>query len=369
MARVALFTGQIRNQPELLEQLELFRSTGLFDRLLVSTWANHPQVDDLRRALEARSVELILSELPTSVPRWSGTRYFQIRSLEAGLDAVDPNDTVFKTRHEVFLPTELVADAVRSQSAATAPGYSPFQQRVWVGSYRPTVCFYIDDKCFLGLARDLRLLCDHRRLFDIPYGPFIQREHVTRWGLPLVDRFPVFRDYLSQLYAPFSPLESWLYAFPRARPGYGGQFHKAIISAYLASADYLAVHTAFARFVHDCLLFSPIEHLRRSRFRAMPLAISAEEYLRCPTQRPMFINEAILAIGNSPKAFLDEDAETLLATRLQPERTRLVREEVGRRARAWFWRHGWRYAGVEAVARVPERLRRLRKLYRPHGNR
>lgn len=361
MARVALFTGQVRDEVELLSQVDLFRSVNVFDRIIVSTWSSYPQVDELRRRLSSRAAELLLVEMPPSVPAWSDTRHYQIRSLEAALDVVDSDDVVFKTRHEVYLPPDLIAGAVELQAASQVAECWPFRRRLWVPAYRPTLCFYIDDKCMLGLSRDLRLLCDYRRSFDVPFGPFIQVGHVPRWGLPLVDRFPVFADYLKQMYAPFGMVESQLYAFARNRPGFGGDLRRAVDEAYRNSPDYATVMTAYALFVRDCLAFSPIEPLRRSRFRDAPLAMTAEEYRRDASQPPRMVNEPMLWTGSSDLSSLPADPREVLMQRLDPARTAATGATAAKLARAWFARSGWRYVFSEAASRTRRRYAGIKK--------
>lgn len=361
MARVAIFTGQVRDENELLSQVDLFRLTNVFDRILVSTWSNYPRADELRRKLSERGAELLLPDMPRNVPRWSGTRHYQIFSLAAALDVVAPDDTVFKTRHEAYLPPDLVIDAVNLQSAATIAEHWPFRRRLWVPSYRPTVCFYVDDKCVLGLARDLRLLCDYRDSFDVPFCPFIQVEHVPRWGLPLVDRYPVFADFMEQLYNPFGPCESRFYAFARGRPGFGGELRQAIDDAYRSSPDYATVMTAYALFVRDCLSFSPIAQLSRATFRGAPLAKTVDEFNRDASHSTRMVNEPMLWNGSTDLSALPADAQEVLRQRLDPRRTAQTSAQAVKLARAWFLRRGWKFGMAEAAARTRRRLGSVKK--------
>jgi hypothetical protein len=160
------------------------------------------------------------------------------------------------------------------------------------------------------------LLCDYRDSFDVPFGPFIQVGHVPRWGLPLVDHFPVFADYLQHLYAPFGFWESRLYAVAQNRHGFGGELRQAVDAAYRNSPDYATVMTASARFVRDCRAFSPIALLRRARFRGVPPAMTADEFNGEPSRPPRMVNEPMLWTGSTDLTLLPADARDVLMQRL-----------------------------------------------------
>jgi hypothetical protein len=335
--RILLFTGQVRSERELLTQVDLLQNQ--FDRALVSTWTTQPNLDGLRTELDRRGCELVLSEMPVNVPKLSGTRFFQIRSLESALAETDPGDVVFKTRHEVTLTPELVRDALAAQdNAATLDGW-PFSKPLWVGDYRPHACFFVDDRCILGLASDLKHLCDYRDSFDVPMSPFLQVEHVPRWGLPLVDSCPIFADFLQYLYAPFRPrLSAWL-GYPRSRRGYNGALHRAVMPAYEKSPDYANVMRAYRAFVRECLLFSPFEQLQALTFRGNPL--TERSYCEPPAE-----SETVAA------------RHQLLETRIDPRRAAAVCAEASNLALRWFVSRGWRYAASECVARAKSAVRR-----------
>ncbi|USN97938.1 MAG: hypothetical protein H6810_07015 [Phycisphaeraceae bacterium] len=196
-----LVTGLLRT-PDLLERgvtsWNAMRERRLVGRVLMVTWQSEADRDpDTCARLRDLGVELIVR--PDPPIRGIGNVWPQMLAMDIGLDHLDPDARVFKTRADLWLDPALL------EAIATTPGYLDlelppgasrvFDQRVWVPWFELTTAFYMSDECLFGLARDLRKLINFDESYSLRYPVSCGITHYRRYLHPfraITDAFEPF---------------------------------------------------------------------------------------------------------------------------------------------------------------------------------
>ena len=198
-----IVTGLLR-EPERFDKSvaswNSMRDRGLIDRIIAVTWQSeadrdHGFCEDLR----AMGVELVVR--PDTRVRGIGNIWPQMYAMEIGLDQVDPDARVFKTR------TDLWIDPALLEAVTQTPGYLDlavpdgsaqiFEQRVWVPWFEMMSPFYLSDECFVGRAADLRRLINYDESYSLRFPVACGITHYRRFIHPFrghSEQFEVFLE-------------------------------------------------------------------------------------------------------------------------------------------------------------------------------
>jgi hypothetical protein len=195
-----------------LQPLLTLRGRGQIDRIIMSTWnaevSKNPREAKL---LKNCGVEIIGSDFPQELDRPSGV-FHQMLSLDRGLDYVDCDSLVLKTRADVVFGDIETLEAVISQDLTIGKQYFSLDcnqilsKRIWTPNFLPMFPFFMADLVFLGVARDLRKLCNYEMMveaYQIKGRPEQSQPHrgvcgapeIRRYLGPFLNMFPMFREY------------------------------------------------------------------------------------------------------------------------------------------------------------------------------
>lgn len=205
-----LMCGQVRHEPYFRESLRVYlhlRDQGVFDRLVISTWAGEmDRFPGLKERLQGYGVEFVESP-PLDGFATAGNYLHQTAQLYNGLLAVDSDAWVFKTRPDAVLSLNALDGLFQATMAAPPVTVEPraFERRVWVPYFEATQPFFISDVVFFGRRDDLLKLCNFdmvyevNRIFDLP-DPLTLQEKVaaaeTRKYLNLFAlHFPILNEF------------------------------------------------------------------------------------------------------------------------------------------------------------------------------
>lgn len=198
-----LVTGLLRTPDRLWSSIEgwnRLRDRKVIDRVVLVTWSSEAEREPaLCDALRDAGVEVVVR--PDTKIRGIGNIWPQMYAMEVGLDAFQSDETVFKTRTDLWLDPELLT------LVACTPGYLDlelpagsarvFERRVWVPWFELTKPFYLSDECFVGRAGDLRLLINYDESYSLRYPVSCGITHYRRFVHPfrgLSSRFEVFLE-------------------------------------------------------------------------------------------------------------------------------------------------------------------------------
>ena len=126
-----------------------------------------------------------------------GPRNYKIQThqLSVGLNLLDDEDIVLKTRPDVLIQKDLIEKVfsyVRSSKVNCLR--TKLSHKVWYPWYDATKPFYVADECFGGKVKDLKLFINYRK-----YPLFDGITHVRRSIEPFRSYEPL-KDYLASEY-------------------------------------------------------------------------------------------------------------------------------------------------------------------------
>ncbi|MEM7228995.1 MAG: hypothetical protein AAF432_09290 [Planctomycetota bacterium] len=197
MRRYTLFTGlprELDRWADSLRDCASFSADGLLDDVLLVTWSGAlDESPDAQALVERHGV--IVTEIRDVDDPGDGNLWRQMRCMQVGLDLMEPDDVVVKTRTDLYIDADLLRHRIEAASASdvTSPvqGVRAFTQRIWVPWFEITKPFYLADECMVGLARDLQAITheDHR-YDDESIDPGVGRAHIRRFIHPFRDIDP-----------------------------------------------------------------------------------------------------------------------------------------------------------------------------------
>lgn len=205
-----LLCGQIR-EPWLFQEFMrvyiLMQQAGIIDRIVLSTWkAELEQLGGTCDRLREYGVELVANDEPVNF-QVSGNYFHQTCQLYSGLQEIDSDSWVFKTRPDVFLTFDNLQNLFQSVMALPPVAAEPrvFSHRIWVPYFEVTQPFFISDVVFFGKRNDLLKLCsfdssyEALNLFKVPNPQELQKRAAaaeTRKYLSVfVDNFPILNEF------------------------------------------------------------------------------------------------------------------------------------------------------------------------------
>ncbi len=200
-----LFTGLIR-KPEMFKKsiLEMIglREKGLINEIKFSTWLGEVQkYPDIYSFFKKNKIKIIESEEPKI--RGSGNIWCQMKSLEAGLNKVDPGRFVLKTRSDVYVNPEFIKKIAINKNKLLMikkplPKGNIFKYKIWVPFFDLKTPFYMADECFFGHRDDLKHLYHYDNSYYTDFKIGGGRGHIMRFIHPFRKDYPVLTVFLGK---------------------------------------------------------------------------------------------------------------------------------------------------------------------------
>lgn len=201
-----LFTGLIRDQEmfmQSLSDLEALRKKGLIEHIFLSTWLGevekYPNIQEL---LNKHNVKIIKTEEPK--PRGtlrSPTIWCQMKALEVGLNHIEKDKFVLKTRTDVYINPEFLKKLFTEKEnllkiTKDLPYGNIFKYKIWVFYYEIKTPFHMGEECFFGQRDDLKNLINYEESYDTNYKIGGGISHIRRYVHPFLKTYPIFEVYL-----------------------------------------------------------------------------------------------------------------------------------------------------------------------------
>lgn len=194
----ALICGLVRKQDAMLGQLSKlaeFRSDGLVERIVYSTWVRElDRYPEVRQALHKLDAIVVESEEP--ILRTHGHFLHQAKCLSLGLRACPGESLVLKLRPDLAPLTDqyrslLSEFTLLDERRRTGP--TIFNKLVWILDGITFWPFYLNDIVYLGTREDLLLLADPDLKFESYYNQLSPEQffHMS----PVLRRSPLMRAY------------------------------------------------------------------------------------------------------------------------------------------------------------------------------
>lgn len=191
-----VLTGQLRTPDRLLRSLDEWREMPEIDRVILVTWRDDARAaPDLVREIEARDVDLVVRPFPPV--RGIGHVWPQTLALKVGLDRLDPDDLVLKTRADLRIEPTFLRSLVTTPWLLDAPG-AVFGARIWVPWYELTKPFYLADECLLGRAGDLARLNNFDESYSLLHDIGCGVTHIRRFLHPFREVTDAFEPFLER---------------------------------------------------------------------------------------------------------------------------------------------------------------------------
>ena len=178
---VFLFTGQLRHKKKLIKSIITIKSTFLFKKILISTWNDEKKNKFFILFLKLLGVKLIFNEQTKDPYGLHGNIYYQIKSMEYGLENIPENNFLFKSRTDVYIKPGALKKILKLDYTILED--SILENKIWIPYFETTKLFYFGDECFYGKVSDLLKFISYENIYDkigIDHGI----SHVRRFAYP-----------------------------------------------------------------------------------------------------------------------------------------------------------------------------------------
>jgi len=280
-----IFTGLLRETGLLMKSirdLNLLKDKNLVDKIIFSTWYGELEKnEDMKRFFSENKVVVVESEEPKE--RGHGSIWCQMLALEKGLNSLEKNNFVLKTRTDVYIKTEFLEKLFNRQKkfdiVNDLPKGNVFEKKIWVVWFELTRPFYMADECFFGKRDDLKKLVNYDKSFDTVHkvGPGLA--HIRRFIHPFLKQYPILESSLGK-HNPHSPLRIKL--------------------------------TNFSSKYFDLRKITPLRKLNEARrFKSLKNKLKNQEYLDCLAAYYSILHSHFYVDGNSfPKQITFQEASS-----------------------------------------------------------
>ncbi|MGV9721997.1 hypothetical protein [Nocardia beijingensis] len=213
MATVVAFNGQVRDEARFLDTLqacERLSSDGICDQVVYADWKGELDAYPAVRAA-LRKMDAAVIELRAMRDRGPGNSYTQVRSLNAVLDELEPNDRILKLRPDGFIAEALlrrVLSDTGSRYRIRSEVPAVFSERIWVPWFHTSRVLHLSDEAFCGRVRDVRKLQSADARFERAFGTPLSYVHVRRFAPPFFKAFPDLEVFFEE-FAPVVPPARW----------------------------------------------------------------------------------------------------------------------------------------------------------------
>ena len=194
-SNIFLFTGLLRHKKKLIKSLIQVKLLFLFDSIIISTWED--QLDDkmLLFFFKILNIQIISNKSKKDPYGLMGNFYYQMKSMEYGLNGIEDNAFVFKSRTDVHIKPSAIRKILKLDYELTEPSF--FNYKIWIPYFEVTKIFYFGDECFYGNCEDLKKFTNYETIFD-DIGMDAGTSHVRRFGFPYTNHDIKYLDLLKQ---------------------------------------------------------------------------------------------------------------------------------------------------------------------------
>ena len=184
---VFLFTGQLRHKKKLIKSILTIKSTFLFKEILISTWNDEKKNKLFISLLKLLKVKLIFNESIDDPYNLKGNIFYQIKSMEYGLEQVPKTYFLFKSRTDLYIKPKALKRILKLDY--TVSTNSILENKIWIPWFEATKLFYFGDECFYGKVSDLSKFISYENIYD-NIGIDQGASHVRRFAYPYSKKDP-----------------------------------------------------------------------------------------------------------------------------------------------------------------------------------
>ena len=193
-------TGLLRDPEFFSRSLDQFTSMRQIEEIILSTWEKEASDQSSLLSEYAHRHGLIVAAVPEPA-EWSGHLLSQMVSLYVGLGRIKKENYVLKTRTDVFIEPDALANAFTKDLTLNLPENfqkvrSPFDEKICVWGVELTSPFYIHDLFYFGRHADISRLVNMDIRYDILYEMSKEKIHIRRFLHPFINEFPIFEKFL-----------------------------------------------------------------------------------------------------------------------------------------------------------------------------
>jgi hypothetical protein len=200
-----LFLGLVREQKMFKKSILDFsrmRKNGLINNIIFSTWdyepKNHPE---FFKFLKENNVKILANKEPED--RGTGNIWCQMKSLQVGLDNIDEDRFVLKTRSDVYIQPEFLKKLFEEKDSLlkitkSLPKGNIFKYKIWTHYFVLNVPFHMGEECFFGNRDDLRRLINYDKAYDEEYKVGGAVSHIRRMIHPFINDYPILKRFLTK---------------------------------------------------------------------------------------------------------------------------------------------------------------------------
>ena len=204
-----LIIGAIRNELVFLKTLEnllYLRSEGCIERIFLSTWVGEIS-EEIRSFLIKHDIDFIETIEPNHIQdRW-GHYHHQMRSIHEGLNAIDNDSFVFKTRTDTLFEN---ADDIRYildqdltiSSSVLNPVY---KHKIWVSYFEIACPFLICDYFFYGHHEDIyktvnfESFVEHKSVYELNRCAKKSSSEIRFWSYPFSKNYKIIHEFIRNM--------------------------------------------------------------------------------------------------------------------------------------------------------------------------
>jgi len=195
-----IVTGLVRDPVLFTRTLESLTSMAEVQQIILSTWDTEASENVTLLAEFQHRYGLKVVAVPEP-DKWSGNLLSQMKSLYVGLNQVDTDSYVLKTRTDVFIEPDALRHQFDNDLSLSPPANfgsvrHPFGEKVCIWGVEATSPFYIHDLFFFGRRADVSKLVNMDIRYDVLYQMSKEKIHIRRFLHSFLHEFPLFEKFL-----------------------------------------------------------------------------------------------------------------------------------------------------------------------------
>jgi hypothetical protein len=200
-----LFLGLVREKEMFKKSIMDFKEMqkqGLVNKILFSTWDYEPKKHpEIFKFLKDNKVKVLANKEPED--RGIGNIWCQMKSLEVGLNNIDKDRFVLKTRSDVYIQPQFLKKLFTKKESLLKinnklPKGNVFKYKIWTHYFVLNVPFHMGEECFFGYRDDLKQLINYDKAYDEEYKVGGAISHIRRMVHPFVKDYPILKRFLSK---------------------------------------------------------------------------------------------------------------------------------------------------------------------------
>jgi hypothetical protein len=180
-----------------ISELSDLMADNLIDKIIFATETGSlKNKEKLRNYLRRHEVDIIESHSRFS---GRGTEWYQMQDLDAGLEHVQDNATLLKTRSDIHINKPFIRSLFTGgiDHLHRPAGSGVFKNRIWAPFFGILTLFMISDYCFWGHKEDIEKLFNYDARYDVKYDLQKGIAATRRYIHPYLDKYPFLNEYLT----------------------------------------------------------------------------------------------------------------------------------------------------------------------------